>query len=115
MTAEAPRSIPTDTDYAEAQAMARRMSDLDLVRVVRSLSSGQCTEPEMAANQEVLRRFERLRERLMVANRAKESLNEKHNALQERFDKMVVVLQRVLTLLAGPDAFPRDPPSAQAS
>jgi hypothetical protein len=113
VNAEAPTTIPAGTDYAEAQALARRMSDLDLLRVARSLASGQCTEPEMAANHEVIRRFERLRERSMVLNRSRESLNEKHKALQERFDKLLVVLQRVLTLLAGPDAFPRDPPSTR--
>jgi hypothetical protein len=91
------------------------MSDLDLLRLAKSLSSAHCGNPEVAANHEVNRRFERLRERFVVVNRSMQGLNDKHHLLQERFDKLVVVLQRVLTLLAGPEAFPRDPPSTKAS
>jgi hypothetical protein len=115
MTADAPTTIPSGIDYAAAEAIARRMSDRDLLRVARRLSAQQCDTPEIAANHEVNRRFERFRERFVAVNRSLESLNNKHDALQQRFDKLVVVLQRVLTLLAGPEAFPRDPPSTKAS
>ena len=114
-SADAPTTIPTGTDYAAAEAMARKMSDRDLLNVAKGLSATRCGAPELAANQEVNRRFERLRERFTAMNRSMDSLSVKHDALQGRFDKLVVVLQRVLTLLAGPQAFPREPPSSKAS
>jgi hypothetical protein len=110
MTREAPTTIPSGVDYREAEEIARRLSDLDLLTLARRLSSDQCHAPEMAANHEVNRRFERLRERFLVLNKSLESANEKHHVLQERFDKMLTVLQRVLGLLAGPEARPAGSP-----
>ncbi len=106
MRSETPTTIPPGADYREAAAIARRMSDLDLLKLARSLSSDQCNVPELAANHEVNRRFERLRDRFLVLNKSLETLNEKHVVLQQRFDKMLTVLQRVLALLAGPEARP---------
>jgi hypothetical protein len=114
-SSNAPTTIPAGTDYAAAEAMARRMSDRDLLTMAKRLSAAQCGAPELAANHEVNRRFERLRDRFTTVNRSMDSLNVKHDALQARFDKLVIVLQRVLTLLAGPQAFPREPPSSKAS
>jgi hypothetical protein len=114
-SADAPTTIPSGTDYAAAEAMARRMSDRDLLTMAKGISATRCGAPELAANHEVNRRFERLRDRFTAVNRSVDSLNVKHDALQTRFDKLVVVLQRVLTLLAGPDAFSREPPSSKAS
>jgi hypothetical protein len=109
MTPEAVTTIPSGADYREAEAIARKMSDADLLRLAKSLSAGQCHARELAANHEVNRRFERLRERTATLSKSVESLKEKHDALQTRFDKMLTVLQRVLTLLAGPEAWPSGP------
>ena len=114
-SADAPTTIPTGTDHAAAEAMARRMSDRDLLTVAKGLSATRCGGPELAASHEVNRRFERLRDRFTAANQSMDSLNTKHDALQERFDKLVVVLERVLALLAGPQDLSREPPSSQAS
>ena len=112
MTSEAPTTIPSGADYREAQAIARKMSDQDLLRLARRLSSDHCHPREMAANHEVTRRFERLRERFLLLNKSLDCLKEKHDVLQERFDKMLTVLQRVLALLVGPEARPGGPPPA---
>ena len=80
------------------------MSDADLLRVARALSSVQCRTAEMAANHEVHRRFERLRERSASVNRSMDNLVEKHEALQRKFDALVATLQRARTLLAGREA-----------
>jgi hypothetical protein len=111
---DAPTTIPAGTDYAAAEAIARRMSDRDLLTVAKGLSATRCGAAELAANHEVNRRFGRLRDRFTAVDRSMDSLNVKHDALQARFDKLVLVLQRVLTLLAGPEGFPREPPSSQA-
>ena len=113
MTSEAPTTIPSGADYREAEAIARKMSDLDLLRVARSLSSVRCNAREMAANHEVNRRFERLRERSLLLKKSLAAGQEKHDRLQERFDKMLTVLQRVLALLAGPEAWPGGPPPGE--
>jgi len=109
MTSDALTIFPSDTGYPEAEAIARRMSDLDLLKVARSLSCGQCNGPELVANHEVNRRFERRRERFVEMNLSVESLTYKHAALQERFDTLVAARQRAQALLEGHETMPGDP------
>jgi hypothetical protein len=104
MTADAPTTIPPSVSYHEAEAIARRITDADLLRVARALSSVQCRSAEMAANHEVHRRFERLRERFVSVNRSMDNLTERHEALLEKFDALVATLQRARALPAGREA-----------
>ena len=55
----------------------------------------------MAANHEVNRRFERLRERLVSLSTSMDNLVDKHEALQQKFDTLVATLQRARALLAS--------------
>jgi hypothetical protein len=114
VTAEAPTTIPAGLEYGQAEALARRMSDLDLLRVARGLSFAQCDNPAVAANQEVNRRFERLREQAVVLKSSMDGLNDKHTVLQERFDTLLGALQRALALLAGREPSLGDPDPAGA-
>ena len=101
MTADAPTTVPSSAGYNDAEAIARSMSDADLLRVAAALSPVQCRDAEMAANHEVNRRFERLRERLISLNMSMDNLVDKHEALQEKFDTLVATLQRARALLVG--------------
>ena len=69
--------------------MYRRSGGDTKCRTASTNPPARCSNPEIAANHEVNRRFERLRERFLVLNRSTQSLNEKHDGLQERFDKLV--------------------------
>jgi hypothetical protein len=101
MTADAPTTIPSSTSYNDAEAIARSLSDADLLRIAGALSPAQCRNVEMAANHEVNRRFQRLRERLVSLNTSMDNLVDKHEALQEKFDSLVATLHRARALLAG--------------